>query len=94
MYRKALSSARLCGDQEVELKSLYNLATVLKETKHLVEASDLYRQCIPLCKTFGKKYSKVEKQGMYEMAKCLIDAGLSERGLEVLDRAIAMVETK
>lgn len=59
-----------------------------------MEASDLYRQCISLCKTFGKKYSKVEKQGMYEMSKCLIDSGLSERGLEVLDRAIAMAENR
>lgn len=94
LLRMSLTCARLCGEQELELKSLFNLGTVLKEAKKLVEASDLFRQCISLCKIFQKKYSTVYKQSMYEMAKCLIDSGLSIRGLAVLDMAIMLAENK
>ena len=93
-FRNGLTCARLCGDQEIELKSLCNLATVLKERKKLIEASDLYRQCIVLCKLYNKKYSAVEKQAMYEIAKCLIDSGMPHRGLAVLDRAIILAESR
>lgn len=92
--RNGLTCARLCGDREIELKSLCNLATVLKENKKLIEASDLYRQCIALCSLFKQKYASVEKQAMYEMAKCLIDSGLPMRGLAVLDKAITVAESR
>ena len=36
LLRMCLTCARLCGDLEIELKSLFNLATTLKDLKKLV----------------------------------------------------------
>ena len=92
--RKGLACARLCGDNENELKLLCNLGTILKEQKKLIESADLYRQCISLCRLIKEGYTAVEKQAMYEMAKCLIDSKLPLRGLTVLDKAIVLAESR
>jgi hypothetical protein len=69
---------------------LFLLLTYLIQT----EASELYRQCVTLCHYFHKKFSDVEKQAMYELAKCLIETECPIRGLAVLDKAIINAETR
>lgn len=88
-FRQSLSYARLAGDIQIEMSSLCNLATTLRlSPDNLLEASDLYRQFLSLCRIKDVPRNIVlnyQIQAFYELAKCL-------QGINLLERAIFVAE--